>query len=69
MRWKYFLYLTQTGAAYGVYMILVVVLEILNNQYWEPAFTEWELYGQLEQRQYRKIDRSDVTDRKTIGSG
>ncbi|XP_062503622.1 ephrin type-A receptor 4a-like isoform X2 [Corticium candelabrum] len=40
-----------------------------DNVYWEPASTERELYGQLEGRRFRKIDRSDVTDRKEIGSG
>ncbi|XP_062502104.1 ephrin type-A receptor 4a-like [Corticium candelabrum] len=39
-----------------------------DDQYWEPASTEWKLYCQLEQRK-DQIDRSDVTDRKAIGSG
>jgi ephrin-B len=38
-------------------------------KYWEPASTEEELYGQLENRKFRHIKRRDVTDRKEIGSG
>jgi hypothetical protein len=38
-------------------------------KYWEPASTEEELYGQLENRKFRHIERRDVTDRTEIGSG
>ncbi|XP_062502678.1 ephrin type-A receptor 4a-like [Corticium candelabrum] len=40
-----------------------------DDKYWEPAFTERELYGQLERRRFRHIDRRDLIDRKEIGSG
>jgi hypothetical protein len=38
-------------------------------KYWEPASTEEELYGQLENKRFRHIERCDVTNQEKIGSG
>ncbi|XP_062503614.1 class II receptor tyrosine kinase-like isoform X2 [Corticium candelabrum] len=40
-----------------------------DDKFWEPATTEQELYGQLEGKRFRRIDRRDVRNRQKIGSG
>lgn len=55
------LYILQDSAASGK--------DENSGKYWEPASTEQELYGQLEGRKFRHIDRRDVKDRQQIGSG